>query len=269
MKTTVLTSVFNPSEENLLLLKYIDNYLKSAENLQNIEDIVFNIRISSLNKRVQSLIFNELKFFDNILKLSPHSSLSITGEKENYATTINQCIRNAKTDYVVIWNIDDVMTPDSIMSLTKTLEENPEVSMTYGDFNVCNDLELKHVIQKITTPEFTKSEDFVLKYPFGPSITWRRKINNEIGYYDEQLQSSVDIDFTTRLALNSHKFKKTKKHVCNFLNIGKGLSTKLNTRMFQENDILKHRYVNNKGESEIDGIRLNYLKNFNTFRALI
>ena len=49
---------------------------------------------------------------------------------------MNRCIEYSSGDYLCIWNVDDLRTPNSIEIMAKTLDENPEVDFVYGNFIV-------------------------------------------------------------------------------------------------------------------------------------
>ena len=50
--------------------------------------------------------------------------------------SMNRCIEYSSGDYLCIWNVDDLRTPNSIEIMAKTLDENPEVDFVYGNFIV-------------------------------------------------------------------------------------------------------------------------------------
>ena len=48
--------------------------------------------------------------------------------------SMNRCIEFASGDYLCIWNVDDLRTPDSIEIMAKALDENPDVDFVYGNY---------------------------------------------------------------------------------------------------------------------------------------
>ena len=44
--------------------------------------------------------------------------------------SMNRCIEFATGDYLCIWNVDDLRTPDSIEVMAKALDENPDVDLS-------------------------------------------------------------------------------------------------------------------------------------------
>ena len=49
---------------------------------------------------------------------------------------MNRCIQNTTGDYLCIWNVDDLRTSDSIEIMAKTLDENPDVDIVYGNYKI-------------------------------------------------------------------------------------------------------------------------------------
>ena len=43
--------------------------------------------------------------------------------------SMNRCIEFASGDYICIWNVDDLRTPDSIEVMAKTLDDNPDIDV--------------------------------------------------------------------------------------------------------------------------------------------
>ena len=68
--------------------------------------------------------------------------------------SMNRCIENASGDYLCIWNVDDLRTPDSIEMMAKALDDNSDVDFLYGNnthadsvesrFGTGNDLRISH-----------------------------------------------------------------------------------------------------------------------------
>ena len=49
---------------------------------------------------------------------------------------MNRCIEFASGDYLCIWNVDDLRTPDSIEVMAKTLDDNPDIEFVYGNYTI-------------------------------------------------------------------------------------------------------------------------------------
>ena len=58
----------------------------------------------------------------------------------------------------------------------------------------------------------------------GPFFMFKKKVINEVGFFDENLKSALDFDFALRMA-SKYRGIYTKKNLGFYLNEGKGLST--------------------------------------------
>ena len=67
--------------------------------------------------------------YDNILHIKVEGVDPI-------GTSMNRCIEYATGDYLCIWNVDDLRTPDSIEVMAKALDENPDVDFVYGNYMI-------------------------------------------------------------------------------------------------------------------------------------
>src|SRR6185436_7035113 len=105
----------------------------------------------------------------------------------------------------------------------KTLDSNPAVTFTYGDFIIVNQW-LKKEGKAVITPEFNKKE-FIGSFPEGPFPMWRKSANEKIGYFDEQCLQGADFELFARLSVE-YEGKKAQGLLGYYLDEGLGLSTK-------------------------------------------
>jgi glycosyltransferase involved in cell wall biosynthesis len=135
--------------------------------------------------------------------------------------SMNNCIRAASGKYMCIWNIDDHRTPDSLERMCQTLEANPDIGFTYGDYVEVNRAGKDNGRPK-RFPEFARSE-FTRRMLLGPFFMWRAELVPRIGFFDEQLRSAADFDLAVRLAF-SNMGKKTPGNLGFYLYAGQGAS---------------------------------------------
>ena len=57
----------------------------------------------------------------------------------------NRCIEFADGDYLCIWSVDDLRTPDSIEVMAKTLDENPDIDYVFGNYNIVSNFGDTHM----------------------------------------------------------------------------------------------------------------------------
>ena len=150
----------------------------------------------------------------------------------------NRCIENSSGDYLCIWNVDDLRTPDSIEMMANALDENPDVDFVYGDFTIVPTF-------GSTEGEFVNNanREHLLKSGMilGPFFMFRKSILEKTKVFDEQLVSGNDFDFALRLAFNSKGM-----HIPHdsgyYLNEGLGLSTRPDSKQALERTVIELRY---------------------------
>ena len=152
--------------------------------------------------------------YDNILHIKVEGVDPI-------GTSMNRCIENATGDYLCIWNVDDLRTPDSIEVMAKTLDDNSDVNFVYGNY---------HIVPSFGSTsgqyvdETGKEEYLKVGMILGPFFMFRKSALKKSGVFDEQLKSGADYDLALRLAFNG-KGLHIPYNLGYYLNDGQGLST--------------------------------------------
>jgi glycosyltransferase involved in cell wall biosynthesis len=130
----------------------------------------------------------------------------------------NEGLRIAKGEYISIFDSDDIMKPEKIRLQANFLDNNPDVGFVFTDFcdfrgdvvsrnhvgtcTIFNSLNKKkvgeneHIIDKKDSYETLLSENFI----GASSMVFRKSLFEDIGPFDESLDSGEDIDFTLRAA---------------------------------------------------------------------
>ena len=151
--------------------------------------------------------------------------------------SMNRCIENATGDYLCIWNVDDLRTPDSIEVMAKTLDDNPDVNFVYGNY---------HIVPRFGSTngnyvdETGKEEYLKVGMILGPFFMFRKSALKKSGVFDEQLMSGADYDLALRLAFNG-KGLHIPLNLGYYLNDGQGLSTG-NRKQPIERTVIELRY---------------------------
>lgn len=127
---------------------------------------------------------------------------NIVNPVEPIGTSMNRCIDLADGDYVAIWNVDDLRTPDSLEKQVKLLEDNPDIDLCHGNFVIVNSFPsqkgkmVDHSQYRFNPKEYTRS------MIVGPFFMWRKSLCDKAGKFDQQLRSGADFDLAIRLAAN-------------------------------------------------------------------
>lgn len=208
IQVSAVVSVYNG-------LKYLPAFLENTA-LQTAKDSLEIVLVHNEPSTEESALVKEFS--------AQHPDLinHLVVGREPLAVSMNRAIENARGEYVCIWNVDDLRTPNSIELMTGTLLNHREIGFTYGDFVIVT----KWQSQKgelVISPEYDRRL-FVQNMHAGPFYMWRKSLCQKLGYFDEQFKSGADFDYAVRLALET-KGLKTKGLLGYYLNEGLGLST--------------------------------------------
>ena len=153
-------------------------------------------------------------------------------------TSMNRCIEYATGDYLCIWNVDDLRTPDSIEIMAKVLDDNPDIDLVYGNYVIVSkfgDTNGQFVDVEPHIPEL--KEGMIL----GPFFMFRKSLIEKSGLFDEQLIQGPDYDLALRLVRNG-KAHFMPDNLGYYLNEGLGMSTKPNSKQPIERTVIELRY---------------------------
>lgn len=158
-------------------------------------------------------------------------------------TSMNMCIKEASGEYLTIWNVDDLRTPESLENQMKVLDKNLDISIVNTNFKTVTKFGSKDGLQIDHTiyPESEYKRGMIL----GPFFMFRKSICKKAGYFDEQLKSGADFDFAIRLAYNG-KIMFSEGNGGYYLNEGKGASTSGNKQSIEKTFIYLRYGINDK-----------------------
>jgi GT2 family glycosyltransferase len=119
-------------------------------------------------------------------------------EREGLYCSWNRGIKEARGEYIAIWNVDDIRTPDSLLSQRRALE-NSNAVMCYGDFYGTSTYgQFKERFYEYNEFEGLKS-GLLRNHVIGCFPMWRKSIHEEIGFLDEQFRLVSDYEFQLRV----------------------------------------------------------------------
>jgi len=150
----------------------------------------------------------------------------------------NVGVRMARGKYVTNTNLDDLRRRDSFERQVEILEKFPFVDVAYQDFYYSFDgmasvAKSAAVGVKSDVPVITPYNLMRSNSPHNAPM-WRRKLHDEVGFFDENYKSAGDYDFWLRCVEAKKVFYKINDpHVVYFVN-PQGLSTQPNTRGHEE-----------------------------------
>ena len=222
-KVSTITPCYNMS-------KYMKGFLDNLST-QTHKDLEIVLDHNDPSDEEVKLVEEYNEEYDNILHIKVEGVDPI-------GTSMNRCIEYATGDYLCIWNVDDLRTPDSIEVMAKALDENPDVDFVYGNYVIVPNFggtEGQYV------DETGREDELKTGMILGPYFMFRKSILEKSGVFDEQLVQGADYDLALRLALNG-KGLHLPINLGYYLNEGLGQSTKPNSKQPIERTVIELRY---------------------------
>ncbi|MDR4494361.1 MAG: glycosyltransferase [Nitrospirales bacterium] len=126
-----------------------------------------------------------------------------TSKRMNPAAACNLGIRMARGQYITLGPTDDRRRIDALEVLAAELDRHQDTALVYGDVFVTNfenqrfatHIRCGYHIRPDYSPEIMLSGCHM-----GPQAMWRKSLHEEVGYFDETLESATDYEFWCRVA---------------------------------------------------------------------
>lgn len=202
-KITVITSLYNCQV-------FIRVYLETIIMQDIFEDVEFLLLHNAPKEEELAIIQPFIKDYSNIKHV-------LISEREGLYKTWNRGISLASREYIAIWNVDDLRTPDSLRLQQEALDTNPDAYIAYGDFWHTYKFGM-YQDRLVNAPDWnTAKYRFKQGHQIGCFPMWRKSIHDKMGYFDEQLKIVGDYDFQMRAYWNDFKFVKAKGNLGYYL----------------------------------------------------
>ncbi len=108
---------------------------------------------------------------------------------------INKGLKKATGDIVAWLNSDDMYAENALVRVASIFENHPDVDIVYGNvWQVYPSKTVKHINPKFNPKGFLTGVNL-----HQPSVFWRRKIHDEIGFLDQDLYYTMDYDLWLRI----------------------------------------------------------------------
>ena len=231
-KVSTITPCYNMS-------KYMKGFLDNLST-QTHKDLEIVLDHNDPSDEEVKLVEEYNEQYDNILHIKVEGVDPI-------GISMNRCIEYATGDYLCIWNVDDLRTPDSIEVMAKALDDNPDVDFVYGNYTIVPNF---GGTQGQYVDETGREDELTTGMILGPYFMFRKSILEKSGVFDEQLVQGADYDLALRLAFNG-KGLHLPINLGYYLNEGLGQSTKPNSKQPIERTVIELRYRINVLEPQL------------------
>ena len=222
-KVSTITPCYNMS-------KYMKGFLDNLST-QTHKDLEIVLDHNDPSDEEVKLVEDYNEQYDNILHIKVEGVDPI-------GTSMNRCIEYATGDYLCIWNVDDLRTPDSIEVMAKALDDNPDVDFVYGNYTIVPNF---GGTQGQYVDETGREDELTTGMILGPYFMFRKSLLEKSGVFDEQLVQGADYDLALRLAYNG-KGLHLPINLGYYLNEGLGQSTKPDSKQPLERTVIELRY---------------------------
>jgi len=137
-------------------------------------------------------------------------------ENGGMSNALNRAVREAKGQYIMPLDSDDMMTPDFIASHLQEFKKHPEADLVYSDVLLIDSS--SNPIRVMKKPEYQNRRHMIRDlfragHPIIPfRLGIRKSVYDKIGLYDETLRIGMDYDMIRRFVkagLKEHHLRKT------------------------------------------------------------
>lgn len=174
--------------------KTIDSVLN--QTLKNFEFII----VDDGSTDNTTSILKEYSLKDNRIK-------PIFTEGIGRSKALNVAVKSANTDYIANIDADDLMHPDKLQIQYESIEHNPDYFLLSTT---------TEIIYENENPNWAKIEDYGEINTVGnsilfrntishPTVLMRKRILEEVGYYNEALSSQIDYELWLRAYTKGYK----------------------------------------------------------------
>jgi hypothetical protein len=190
----------------------------------------------------------EAKVLIDLIPDRVNLSLEIQPLRVGLYETWNSAIKAGNSELITNLNADDLRRPGSICAMAKEFNSNGKAEICYGNFVILDKIFFKSWQSLDLSNRKSQLGDFSLfdlvyrgnnKPHCAPM--WKRSIHADLGYFNENLESSGDSDLWLRALVKGKSFHYTPMVTVAYFDNPQGLSSSLSSRGFREwNNILNN-----------------------------
>lgn len=198
-KITTIVSTYNSEE-------FIATCLRDL-TAQTISEQVEIIVLDAASPQQEGRVVKE--FQNN----HPNIKYIRTPERIGIYAAWNIGVRKSSGEYLTVASTNDRILPDAYETMVQVLERENDIALVYGD-SYLTDLPHQDIGSHPPSPKHNgvwqwpayNYEDLLQYCMIGPHPMWRKKLHDQVGYFDESYIALGDQDFWLRLGAK-HKFQ--------------------------------------------------------------
>lgn len=231
-KITLIASIYSGDD-------YIENFLNNITALKDFYkcELVF-IDANSPG--------NEFEIIKNYQVKFPNIQYIRSDKRIGIYEAWNLAIKNTQSEYISNVNLDDLRLRNYLSLALKALDKQQNIDIVFGNFYysfrpnypvyLSKRLNLKSKLPLLTTHELLN-----FNAPHSAPI-WRRRLHEEIGFFDEKFRSAGDWEFWLRCAESNKRFGQFNQAISVYFVNPSGISTNAESLDAIEQKEIRQRY---------------------------
>jgi glycosyltransferase involved in cell wall biosynthesis len=181
-RITIVTPSYNQGQ-------YIEETIRSVllQNYPNLEYLVIDGNSTDGTLQI-------LKKYDSFIRW-------ISEPDKGQTDAINKGLKMATGEIMAYLNSDDLYEPNALINIAAFFGQREEIAMIYGD--------IIHINEKSGFIEFHRTGKVDIRkylmwdfYLPQPSVFFRKRVIDTLGYFDEKLHLAMDYDYWLKIILN-------------------------------------------------------------------
>jgi len=180
LKFSIITATFNSSKTILYTIKSIQ-----SQTYKNFEYLIIDGDSKDSTKKI---------VFNNFLVKTKFLSQSDCGIYD----ALNKGFKLAKGEVVGLLHSDDLYANKNVLKKISKIFSDPKVDIVYGDLDYISKDDPNKIIRHWSAGEFSLDKLKSGWMPPHPTFFIRRKLLNQIGFFDTRYKIAADYDFMLR-----------------------------------------------------------------------
>lgn len=153
---------------------------------------------------------------DTVELLESSHTIWISEPDEGMYDAVNKGIRIATGEIVGYVNSDDRLNPETLELVNLAFSADSNVDFVFGYCTYVDQLDRK--LATFRPSPFALRFRNKVRITFAqPTVFWRRRIHDEIGYFDSSLKTAADAEFFYRLLNGGYRGKLIKRPLARFM----------------------------------------------------
>jgi GT2 family glycosyltransferase len=156
-------------------------------------------------------------------------------------TAWNIAIKAASTDYIMNYNTDDMLFDYALETYEKWIIKDPEADIIFGPFGLVKTRDIYNFSLYAKWPKYNHAL-LMYEYLCGPFPLIKKKVFEEIGYFDESYITAGDYEMVARMSKNGYNFQQIEQCIGCFYERGDSISNRDKELLDKEIKKIKQKY---------------------------